>query len=197
MLRATPPRANDAAAVQGARDVMFELTKWDSFYGIVGSAAGALIGLQFVVMALIAARPPARAAQTSAAFATPTIVHFSIALLISALLCAPWETIRVATALCGLFGAAAAVYVLITAWRMRAQTAYSPDFEDWLFHVVLPLVAYGILVASPFTVFLQARQTLFAIGSAVLLLVFIGIHNAWDAVAYFVLVNQPNRDKGS
>jgi len=29
---------------------MRELAEWDSFYVIVGSAAGALIGLQFVVM---------------------------------------------------------------------------------------------------------------------------------------------------
>lgn len=36
---------------------MPELAKWDSFYVIVGSAAGALIGLQFVVMTLIANEP--------------------------------------------------------------------------------------------------------------------------------------------
>jgi hypothetical protein len=56
---------------------------------IVGSAAGALIGLQFVVMTLIAERLPLRAAEASAAFATPTIVHFGAALLLSALMRAP------------------------------------------------------------------------------------------------------------
>lgn len=40
---------------------MSELTEWGSFYLIVGSAAGALIGLQFVVMTLIAERPLLRA----------------------------------------------------------------------------------------------------------------------------------------
>jgi hypothetical protein len=60
---------------------------------IVGSAAGALIGLQFVVMTLIAERPPLRAAEAGAAFATPTIVHFGAALLLSALLRAPWPTV--------------------------------------------------------------------------------------------------------
>ena len=39
---------------------MSELAPWDSFCVIVGSAAGALIGLQFVVMTLIAERPPLR-----------------------------------------------------------------------------------------------------------------------------------------
>src|ERR1700740_3209668 len=72
---------------------MPELSAWDGFYGIVGSAAGALIGLQFVVMTLIAERPPLRAAEAGAAFATPTIVHFGTALLLSALLRAPWQSI--------------------------------------------------------------------------------------------------------
>jgi hypothetical protein len=53
-----------------------ELDKWDSFYIIVGSAAGVLIGLQFVVLTLIAERPPIRAAEAGAAFATPTIAHY-------------------------------------------------------------------------------------------------------------------------
>ena len=60
---------------------MSELTGWDSFCVIVGSAAAALIGLQFVVMTLIAERPLIRAAEAGAAFATPTIVHFGAALL--------------------------------------------------------------------------------------------------------------------
>ncbi len=42
---------------------MQELKHWESFYVIVGSAVGALIGLQFVVMTLIAERPPPRAAE--------------------------------------------------------------------------------------------------------------------------------------
>jgi hypothetical protein len=68
---------------------MSVLAEWDSFYVIVGSAAGALIGLMFVVMALIADRPLLRAAEAGAAFATPTIVHFSSVLLLSALQRAP------------------------------------------------------------------------------------------------------------
>jgi hypothetical protein len=56
---------------------MSELAKWDSFYVIVGSAAGALIGLQFVVLTLIAERPPAGAAEAGAAFGSPTITSMS------------------------------------------------------------------------------------------------------------------------
>ncbi len=68
---------------------MLELAKWNSFYVIAGSAAGALIGLQFVVMTLIADRPVLRAAEAGAAFATPTIIHFGVVLLLSAAVSVP------------------------------------------------------------------------------------------------------------
>src|SRR5438105_6176911 len=108
---------------------MSELTEWDSFYVIVGSAAGALIGLQFVVMTLIAERP-IRAAEAGAAFATPTIVHFGAALLLSALLRAPWQTITIAAALWGLMGFSGVAYAVIVARRMRKQSVYQPQFDD-------------------------------------------------------------------
>src|SRR5262249_31081755 len=114
--------------------MMSELAEWDSFYGIVGSAAGALIGLQFVVMTLVAVRPPIRGAEAGAAFATPTIVHFGAALLLSALLRAPWQTITIVAALWGLMGFSGVAYAVIIARRMRKQAVYQPEFEDWLFH---------------------------------------------------------------
>ncbi len=162
---------------------MRELTEWDSFYVIVGSAAGALIGLQFVVMTLIAERPPLRAAEAGAAFATPTIVHFGTTLL--------------ATALCGIIGFGGAVYAVITARRLRKQAVYQPEFEDWLFHVLLPLAAYVILALSPFAALSYTRVALFAVAGAALLLLFIGIHNAWDAVSYHVFVNARDKDAES
>ena len=73
---------------------MSELAEWSSFYVIVGSSAGALIGLQFVVIALIAETPNARPdAQAGAAFSTPSVVHFAVVLLLSAIISAPWHTI--------------------------------------------------------------------------------------------------------
>src|SRR5579872_1117045 len=124
------------------------LAEWDSFYVIVGSAAGALIGLQFVVMTLISERPPVRAAEAGAAFATPTIVHFGVVLLLSALLRAPWHAIESVAAVCGTIGLAGLAYILLTAWRMRLQVSYRLDSEDWLCHVLLPLAAYAVFAAA-------------------------------------------------
>jgi len=169
---------------------MPELAKWDSFYVIVGSAAGALIGLQFVVLTLIAERPPDGAAEANAAFSSPTIVHFGVALFLSALLHAPWETITVVAFIWGLLGLGGVVYAVVTAQRMRRQGAYQPQFEDWLFHFGLPVAAYATLALSALATHACTRQALFAVGAAALLLLFTGIHNAWDAVSYYVLVHK-------
>lgn len=70
---------------------------------IVGSAAGTLTGLQFVVITLFAQRPALlRTAKSSSAFATPTVVHFGTALLLSAVLGVSWRSIIPAAAILGL-----------------------------------------------------------------------------------------------
>jgi hypothetical protein len=173
---------------------MPELARWDSFYVIVGSAAGALIGLQFVVMTLMANRPRPGSVQASRAFGTPTVVHFSAVLLLSALLRAPWDSPMSAVLVCGAVGVAGVVYASITVWRMRTQTIYTPDIEDWSFHGFLPLIAYAVLAISSAAAFGREHTALFGVGAATLMLLFIGIHNAWDAVAYQVLNIMPRSE---
>jgi len=173
---------------------MPELTRWSNFYVIIGSSAGALIGLQFVVLTLIAQRPPARAREASAAFASPSVVHFSVVLLLAALSCAPWYTIGAVATVWGLVGVAATVYGVIVALRMRKQKAYRPVFEDWLFHSLLPLVAYAMLMISAFII-ADVRRALFCVAAATLLLLFVGIHNAWDGITYLVFVHLHDDDK--
>jgi hypothetical protein len=173
---------------------MAELAAWDSFYVIVGSATGALIGLQFVVMTLIADRPALRAPDAGAAFLSPTIVHFWAVLLLSALLRAPWRGIALIAALWGLIGLSGGVYALIVARRVRVQTTYRPEIEDWLFHALLPVTAYAMLALSALAAPSYTHEALFGVGAAALLLLFSGIHNAWDNVAYHVFVTRGDTD---
>lgn len=179
----------------GMTDIMPELAKWDNFYVIVGSAAGALIGLQFVVLTLIAQRPSQGLAEGGAAFGSPTTVHFSSVLFLSALLVVPWESISGLGELWGALGLVGVVYSLIVIRRVWTQSAYKPVFEDWLFHTVTPLVSYATLVISAFAARLHFRAALFCVGAAALLLLFTGIHNAWDSVSYHVLVRAAGKLK--
>jgi len=170
---------------------MTALAGWENFYVIVGSSAGALIGLQFVVLTLIASRPVAGdLASAGHAFSTPAIVHFSSVLLLAALLCAPWNGIGRVGILWGMLGLFGLVYEIIVVRRMRLQALYQPVFEDWLFHVLLPFTAYAVLAVSAYLSRAYAREALFGVGSAALLLLFAGIHNAWDSVTYHVFTRR-------
>ena len=174
---------------------MSEFGEWESFYVIVGAAAGALIGLQFVVITLVAENPPPRAVEASAAFNNPTIIHFSAALLVSALASAPWHGIATVATLWGLVGLSGVAYAAVIARRMRAQRTYRPVFEDWMYHAVLPAAAYATLGISACAALSHTREALFGIGASALLLLFIGIHIAWDNVSYHVLVYRQRKEK--
>ena len=102
----------------------------------------------------------------------------------------------IAAILWGVLGLVGVIYVVIVARRMRVQTAYSPQFEDRLFHVLLPFAAYATLVGSAYAARSNVGGALFGVGAAALLLLFIGIHNAWDAVTYHVFVNRARQQTG-
>ncbi len=163
------------------------LLQWENFYIIVGSSAGALTGLQFVVMALVADSPARTDSGTIDTFGTPTVVHFCAVLLVSALLSAPWPLLSHAAIAIGICGAAGVVYSLIVVRRARRVTAYQPEMEDWIFHCVLPLVAYATLLASALTLTFRHVPALFGVALYTLILLFVGIHNAWDTVTYITV----------
>src|ERR1041384_743098 len=103
---------------------MTALDGWENFYVIVGSSAGALIGLQFVVITLIAQMPVKGDHQASGAFATPSVIHFGVVLLLSAIVSAPWNDMFIFALLLGLLGLSGIVYTIIVVRRMKTQTAY-------------------------------------------------------------------------
>jgi len=79
------------------------------------------------------------------------------------------------------------VYGLIVVRRARRQTSYRPVLEDWIWHSVLPLIAYTLLLVVSAALIRYPRQALFGIGATSLLLLFVGIHNAWDTVTYIAV----------
>jgi hypothetical protein len=161
------------------------LKGWENFYVIIGGSAGALIGLQFVVMTLIKdAGGGVRSEREIAAFGTPTVIHFIAVLVLSLIQSAPWPAIglmRVSVGCCGLAGI---VYGVIVIRRVRGQSGYQPVGEDWAWHTILPLVAYIVLLGAAATMHASLTGALFAVAGSALLLLCVGIHNAWDTVTY-------------
>jgi len=164
---------------------------WENFYVIVGSSAAALTGLQFVVIALVAESSAKTGGRAIAAFGTPTVVHFCAALLASAIVSAPWRGLANPAFLIGALGAAGVVYAVVVTKRAHEQTVYKPVFEDWLWHSILPFCAYGVMTVAAFVLRHDPQRALFLVGGAVLLLLFIGIHNAWDTVTFIALTYGP------
>jgi hypothetical protein len=170
---------------------------WESFYVIVGSSAAALTGLQFVVIVLGAELNAGSSNAVTRAFGTPTIVHFCAVLLLAAILSAPWPGMAsagVGLAVCGALGFA---YGLLVIRHARHQTDYKMVLEDWIWHCSLPLVGYATLFGAAISLQRHASESLFVIAGTSLLLLFVGIHNAWDAVTYIALVRRKKSDAGS
>ena len=173
------------------------LATWQNFYVIIGSAAAALTGLLFVVATLIA-QVRVRVSSPSEAFATfntPNIVHFRSALLVAAILSAPWQALWNAGLLLGLSGLGGMIYVVIVLRRARRQTDYQPVLEDWLWHTVFPLVSYTALFVAAILLPGYPAPALFVIAAGTVLLLFIGIHNAWDNVIYIAFELSRSQNK--
>lgn len=169
--------------------VLSPLATWQNFYVIIGSAAATLTGLMFVVITLIAGGRVrvSSPSEAFAAFNTPNVVHFCAALLVATLLSAPWQALWNVGLLLGLVGLAGVSYVVVVLRRARRQKDYQPVLEDWLWHTIFPLLSYTALVVAAIVFLGNPVLALFVIGTATVLLLFIGIHNAWDNVTYLVL----------
>ena len=157
---------------------------WESFYVIAGSSAAALTGLNFVVIALSTETQRRLPSDAIRAYSTPTIVHFCFVLLFSAILSAPWQRVR-GPALCLLVSAIVGLaYCGFITWQAAVQTNYKPVFEDWLFHSILPITGYAALLVASVTLQRFFDPASFVIAGVSLLLLYVGIHNAWDTVLW-------------
>jgi hypothetical protein len=178
--------------------VLPPIATWQTFYVLIGTAAATLTGLMFVVVTLIAGdrvRVPS-SSEAFTTFNTPNVVHFCLALLVAAVLSAPWQALWQAGILLGLCGLGGVTYVVIVLRRVRRQKDYQPVMEDWLFHTVFPLLSYTALVVAAILLPVYPAPALFVIAAATVLLLFIGIHNAWDNVTYIAIeLTQPENKR--
>jgi|ERR1700733_162884 len=163
------------------------LAAWSNFYVITGSSAAALTGLMFVVITLVADKGTQTKHDGVSAFSTPTVVHFCMALFVSVVLSAPWRSLVHTGIVLALAGAFGVVYVLRIALMTSTLTVYRPQVEDWIWYTVLPVIAYATIAVGAIVLHNMPVETLFALGGAVMLLVFIAIHNAWDVVTFIAI----------
>ena len=161
-------------------------SNWQNFYVITGSAAGALTGLQFIVITLIAQRRATSNMRDIRAFGTPNLVHFCAALLLSALMAVPWQSLAHFDICLGLCGIGGITYSLRVFWHAR-KANYTPDLEDRIWYVVIPFIAHLLLAAAALLLWWNTNYTLLIVAVDTLLFLLLGIHNSWDTVTYIAV----------
>jgi hypothetical protein len=164
------------------------LGPWSSFYTMTGSSAAALTGLMFVVITLVSGEERVRRAPDGiSTFSTPTVVHFSAALIVSALLTAPWRLLLHPAILLGLIGLYGIVYQVRVIEKARGLSNYRPDLEDWIWFTILPFLAYLAILAGAVLLVTMPVDALFAFAASVMLMIVLGIRNAWDVVTFIAV----------
>jgi hypothetical protein len=159
------------------------LSEWAEFYVVIGAAAGVLVGLMFVVIAL-RTETAATSLEALEAYATPTVVHFATVLFISGLLTVPKQT-ELSLALC--LAATGAAGLAYTAWvilQSKRISEYADFLSDWIWRGALPAAGYLILLIAVPVLFGDADVSLYIVAAASFLFLFVGIHNAWDAAIW-------------
>jgi hypothetical protein len=163
------------------------LGPWENFYVIVGSSAGALTGLTFIVITIAADLRISAASRLVGlrAFTTPTAVHFGAALWLAALMNIPGHT-RLSLILClaasGLIGTAYCGYV--GRQMMDERLGYRLVLSDWVWSLLLPLATYLSLSVAAILVRAHLSAALYTVAGVSLLLLLMGVHNAWDVVVW-------------
>lgn len=177
------------------------LANWQSFYVLMGSSAAALTGLTFVVITISAERGDVTGSAAARlaglrVYITPTAVHFAAALWLSALMSIPGQTVGSLEVLLTAGGLAGLIYCVPLLARMRAGSfGYKPFLSDWIWNAVLPVSAYLALTAAGLMLPRQSAPSLYAVSGVVLLLLFIGIHNAWDVVVWMTTERHTHRER--
>jgi hypothetical protein len=175
------------------------LNTWQNFYMILGAAAATLTGLMFVVTTLIAGIDAHLSVLNAAvsAFNTPTVVHFGTVLLLAGILSAPWQKFSSLSFLLGALGLGMVFYSILVMRRMRRVPHYQSTLEDWLWYLAFPFLSNLLLIVAAFVLQKNPSSALYIVGAAMMLLLLVGIRNAWDMVTFLAVERAHSENKST
>jgi hypothetical protein len=171
-------------------DVARTLEGWGEFYVVVGAAAAALTGLMFVVIALRADESQ-RSVDRFEAFATPTLVAFATVLAISALATVPAHSETSLGVCLALSGIAGVVYTCYNTRQVQHEEGYT-YMSDWAWRHIAPGFDYVALFIAGIVVWVDDVVALYMLGACAVVMLFIGIHNAWDTAVWIAATEHPD-----
>lgn len=173
------------------------LGNWQNFYMLMGAAAATLTGLTFVAITLIVGFQKQASILDAgiAAFNTPTVVHFCLVLLIAGILSAPWQAYSTIRLVLGILSLGMMFYLSVVMRRLRQMPDYHTPVKDWLWFITFPLAAYIVLIVAAIVLPANPALALYMIGAAMIGLLFVAIHNAWDLLIYFAVERSQSENK--
>ena len=160
------------------------LAEWRDFYVMIGTAAGVIVGATFIVATL--ATGEARGIGLKG-FITPIAVHLGSVLVGSAILAVPTLTSLVFAALLGIGGIAGMIYGAIVAGRIWHMNL---DLSDRSFYVILPILSYAGMTGAAWMVREPQMPALETLAVSLVLLLVVGMRNAWDMATFMVTRNR-------
>jgi hypothetical protein len=170
-----------------------QIEAWHEFYVMLGSGAAALTGLLFVIASL---GPHVMASHTETgvkAFVSPIAVHFTSALVVSALMLAAVVPSSALGALLSLGGLGGIIYTAWTRAHEQWRRNKLPPL-DWIWFAGLPYLGFALILGSGIAVAMHVTLGLHSVALATTLLIVVGIRNAWDVVLW-VAQQPPGRGK--
>lgn len=155
---------------------------WENFFYLIGSAAGALIGIMFIVITLTAGHEPRRVSRGAPVYVTPIVFHFAVVLVVSAISEVSGLSLAAVTVLLGASAIAGLAYSVTTTIRLcrKGWEDPIPGWSDKCFYGFLPTTIYLALMGAAGAVWMGQRRAPFIVGAIVLGLLLLGIRNAWD-----------------
>jgi hypothetical protein len=161
---------------------MFE--GWENYYLMVGSSAGALIGLMFVVVTLTAGRDSIELERGKRLYTSPIVWHLAVILVLSGAAAAPVMPVSLFA------GITAGLGLLGIMLGIRSAVGISRFFNsmdrgfDAVWYGVAPAVVYVGLVAAGWGMYAGHRWGQAAVGADLMALLLVSIHAEWDLVTY-------------
>jgi hypothetical protein len=161
---------------------MFE--NWDSFFLLIGGAAGALIGLFFIVVTLMRGGDSGALLRGASVFMTPTVAHLTMVLTVSALATAPGIPMSAAGMV---FGACALVSLGFSARSLIMLATggiKATHWSDLWGYGVAPLAVSLALLVSTAAIWFAPHWAARGIAASLIATLLMAIRNAWDLVTW-------------
>jgi hypothetical protein len=159
------------------------LDGWHEFYGLLGTAAAALVALLFVAASIGAGYLSIARSSPTHTYTTPIVFHYTYVLFLSLVALIPINTDRSLAAIIGVSAAIALIYSCFIFVRVMRGDAV--DLDDRLSYGASPLVAYTAALAAAIFMFEHSRIGPPLLAGVLVLLLLINIRNAWDLTVFF------------